>query len=89
MNVAALMIHREHCFLHILKRAKARKINLSPEAAASLQDAINRLEPAFVRAGTVRYRLRVRHASRWVIVTYDARLHCLVTVWPDPHRGHL
>tara|TARA_B100000674_G_scaffold499362_1_gene544477 strand:+ start:1324 stop:1593 length:270 start_codon:yes stop_codon:yes gene_type:complete len=89
VNLDALIAHRTHCFLHVLKRARARHIDLSPAAIESLQDAIERLERAFVRDGQARYRLTVRHAGQWLVVTYDARLHCLVTVWTHPNRRHL
>lgn len=86
MNIEILHIHRTHCFLHLMKRAKTRNIDLNAASAQSLQDAIQRMEPVFVRAGQYRYRLPVRHHGRWLIVTYDARLHCLVTVWRDQKR---
>lgn len=86
MNVEILHTHRTHCFLHLLKRARSRNIDLSSAAAESLQDSIQRMEPLFVRPKQNRYRLAVRHHGRWLIVTYDARLHCLVTVWRDQKR---
>jgi hypothetical protein len=86
MNVEILHTHRTHCFLHLMKRVRSRKINLSSAAAQSLQDTISRMEAVFVAPGQSRYRLAVRHHGRWLIVTYDARLHCLVTVWPDQKR---
>ncbi len=89
MNALNKIVHREHCFLHALKRARHRHIDLSPAAAESLQDAIARLEPAFSMKGRDRYQLNVRHAGEWLVVTYDINLHCLVTLWPHPQRRHL
>jgi hypothetical protein len=81
----AQTIHRNNCFYHVLKRARARRIALSMAEAESLQDALRRMEPVFVSERS-RYRIPVRHRGVWLIAIYDARLHVLVTIWRDSKR---
>ncbi|OSQ45557.1 hypothetical protein [Thalassospira sp. MCCC 1A01428] len=89
MNINAPLnartLHRNNCFYHVLKRARARQIALSMREAESLQDALRRLEPVFV-SDRSRYRIPVRHHGVWLIAIYDARLHVLVTIWRDEKR---
>lgn len=83
--VDAVLIHRKNCFLHALKRARARRIALTPAEAESLQDSLRLMEPVFA-AERSRYRIPVRHRGVWLIAIYDVRLHVLVTVWRDYKR---
>lgn len=82
MDVDALLVHRFRCRLHVEKRAIQRRIPLSPWDIDRLERSLERLRPAFERPGVNRYRLTLKHDSRRLVVIYDTRLCCLVSLWP-------
>lgn len=79
------------CRFHLFRREAKRGIDLLPEDVAAIEAAIDKMRPAFERAGRTRYLIRVKRAPRLatrpcryddrIVVVYDTRLSCLVTVW--------
>ncbi len=81
MTGVGTFIHRDLCRRHFIGRACERGIELTPAEARRLERRLGRARPAFLRPGVDRYRLRLKWKNRRIVVVYDSRLGCLVTLW--------